>query len=177
MPISTAQSLLLERQVTTRAALRSTHTTTSRLLSLPVPPSRCSFFDLSLPSLAGSAVCHAPGSLVVRCCCLLPPLLLLPPPPPRSYNGMHSGVEFVVKNLTDELQAHGLYSNSVLLFFGDNGGTYEHGQPVPGSSNYPLRGHKYSWFEVRRVSTRFCERVCCVLCDVLVCLCVCLLHL
>ena len=28
-----------------------------------------------------------------------------------------------------------------------NGGTFEHGPPVPGSSNFPLRGHKYTWFE------------------------------
>lgn len=35
----------------------------------------------------------------------------------------------------------------MFVLTGDNGGTYEHGFPVPGSSNYPLRGHKYSYFE------------------------------
>lgn len=36
---------------------------------------------------------------------------------------------------------------SAQVLTGDNGGTAEHGTPVPGSSNFPLRGHKYSWFE------------------------------
>eukprot|EP00750_Incisomonas_marina_P020911 INCI4111.6.p1 GENE.INCI4111.6~~INCI4111.6.p1 ORF type:complete len:734 (-),score=97.45 INCI4111.6:2429-4630(-) len=65
----------------------------------------------------------------------------------RVYNGMHSGVEYVVANLTAELKASGLWNNSILLFLADNGGTFEHGLPVPGSSNFPLRGHKYSYFE------------------------------
>ena len=60
---------------------------------------------------------------------------------------MHSGVEFVVKNVTEELKATGLWANTVFVLTGDNGGTAEHGMPVPGSSNFPLRGHKYSWFE------------------------------
>ena len=52
-----------------------------------------------------------------------------------------------MRNLTEELKQRGLWNNSVLLFLSDNGGTYEHGAPVPGSSNYPLRGHKYTYFE------------------------------
>ena len=63
-------------------------------------------------------------------------LVILPP-----------GVEFVVKNMTEELKSTGLWANTVFVLTGDNGGTAEHGMPVPGSSNYPLRGHKYSWFE------------------------------
>ena len=54
---------------------------------------------------------------------------------------------YVVKNVTEEMQAAGLWDNTVFVLCGDNGGTFEHGMPVPGSSNYPLRGHKYSWFE------------------------------
>ena len=60
---------------------------------------------------------------------------------------MHSGVEYVVKNVTEEMQAAGLWDNTVFVLCGDNGGTFEHGMPVPGSSNFPYRGHKYSWFE------------------------------
>ena len=65
----------------------------------------------------------------------------------RVYNGMLSGVELVVHNLTEELKAGGLWENSIILFLGDNGGTYEHEGPVSGVSNYPLRGHKYTYFE------------------------------
>ena len=65
----------------------------------------------------------------------------------RIYNGMHSGVEFVVKNLTGELKAANLWNDSLLVFLSDNGGTFEHGLPVPGSSNFPLRGTKYTFFE------------------------------
>lgn len=61
----------------------------------------------------------------------------------RIYNGMHSGVEFVVKNVTEEMQRGGLWNRTIFVLTGDNGGTAEHGMPVPGSSNFPLRGHKY----------------------------------
>ena len=47
---------------------------------------------------------------------------------------MHSGVEFVVKNVTEELKSSGLWSNTVFVLTGDNGGTAEHGMPVPGAS-------------------------------------------
>ena len=39
----------------------------------------------------------------------------------RIYNGMHSGVEFVVKNVTEELKSNGLWSNTVFVLTGDNG--------------------------------------------------------
>ena len=39
----------------------------------------------------------------------------------RVYNGMHSGVEFVVKNVTEELQSIGLWANCVFVLTGDNG--------------------------------------------------------
>ena len=35
--------------------------------------------------------------------------------PRRVYNAMHSGVELVVRNLTEELRASGLWNTSVLL--------------------------------------------------------------
>jgi hypothetical protein len=53
---------------------------------------------------------------------------------------MHSGVEFVVKNATEELKAAGMWDNTFFILYGDNGGTFEHGGDVPGSSNFPLRG-------------------------------------
>jgi hypothetical protein len=53
---------------------------------------------------------------------------------------VHSGVEFVVKNVTEELKSSGLWARTIFILTGDNGGTSEHGMPVPGSSNYPLRG-------------------------------------
>lgn len=65
----------------------------------------------------------------------------------RVYNGMHSAADWVVRNLTGELESADLWNNTVLVLAGDNGGTFEHAGPVPGSSNFPLRGHKYSWFE------------------------------
>ena len=56
---------------------------------------------------------------------------------------LYDACRYVVANLTAELKASGLWNNSILLFLADNGGTFEHGLPVPGSSNFPLRGHKY----------------------------------
>jgi len=38
----------------------------------------------------------------------------------RVYNGMHSGVEFVVKNVTEELIAAELWNNTILVLCGDN---------------------------------------------------------
>ena len=64
----------------------------------------------------------------------------------RVYNAMHSAVDRVVANLTEALKRTGLWRRSILLFLADNGGTFEHAGPVPGSSNFPLRGHKYSYF-------------------------------
>ena len=67
--------------------------------------------------------------------------------PRRVYNGMHSAADYIVANTTAELKAAGRWNNTVFVLSADNGGTAEHGPPVPGSSNFPLRGHKYSWFE------------------------------
>ena len=53
---------------------------------------------------------------------------------------VHSGVEFVVKNVTEELKSTGLWARTIFILTADNGGTKEHGMPVPGSSNFPLRG-------------------------------------
>eukprot|EP01065_Artemidia_motanka_P022262 TRINITY_DN2647_c0_g3_i1.p1 TRINITY_DN2647_c0_g3~~TRINITY_DN2647_c0_g3_i1.p1 ORF type:complete len:557 (+),score=189.37 TRINITY_DN2647_c0_g3_i1:53-1723(+) len=67
--------------------------------------------------------------------------------PRRYYNAMHSAADSVIGNVTAALKGRGMYENSVMVVYGDNGGTYEHGAPVYGSSNYPLRGFKYSFFE------------------------------
>eukprot|EP01008_Symbiontida_sp_HLA12_P002293 NODE_370_length_960_cov_207.169654_g363_i0.p1 GENE.NODE_370_length_960_cov_207.169654_g363_i0~~NODE_370_length_960_cov_207.169654_g363_i0.p1 ORF type:complete len:305 (+),score=56.67 NODE_370_length_960_cov_207.169654_g363_i0:106-915(+) len=60
---------------------------------------------------------------------------------------MHSAVDSVVTNVTNALKTKGMYANTVFILSTDNGGTFEHTGVVPGSSNYPLRGHKYSYFE------------------------------
>lgn len=65
----------------------------------------------------------------------------------RYYNAMHSVTDAAIGNITDAMKTRNLYDNSFLLVYSDNGGTSEHGEPVPGSSNYPLRGFKYSFFE------------------------------
>eukprot|EP01147_Barroeca_monosierra_P010207 gene10207-2364_t len=67
--------------------------------------------------------------------------------PRRFYNAMHSTVDLVVDSVVNTLKHTGLYENTIIVLSADNGGTYEHGMPVPGSSNFPLRGHKYSYFE------------------------------
>lgn len=38
----------------------------------------------------------------------------------RVYNGMHSGVEFVIRNATEELIAAGMWNNTILVLAGDN---------------------------------------------------------
>ena len=53
----------------------------------------------------------------------------------------------VIKNITDALKNQGLYDNTVIVLSADNGGTSVHTPPVYGSSNYPLRGYKFSYFE------------------------------
>lgn len=60
----------------------------------------------------------------------------------RVYNGMHSGADYTIGSAVDALTAAGMWQTTVLVVSSDNGGTFEHGLPVPGSSNWPLRGHK-----------------------------------
>jgi arylsulfatase A-like enzyme len=38
----------------------------------------------------------------------------------RVYNGMHSGIEYVVKNATEELKAHKMWQNTIFVLTGDN---------------------------------------------------------
>lgn len=75
--------------------------------------------------------------------------------PRRVYNAMHSAVDEVVKNVTLALRTAGMWQNTVFVLTTDNGGTYEHNGVVPGSSNFPLRGHKYSYFEGGTRGTAF----------------------
>jgi leishmanolysin-like peptidase len=67
--------------------------------------------------------------------------------PRRYYNAMAFSVDQVIDNVTQALQRTGMYENSIIVISTDNGGTFEHKGAVSGSSNYPLRGHKYSYFE------------------------------
>ena len=69
----------------------------------------------------------------------------------RYYNAMTFSVDQVIANVTNALKRNGMYENTVMVISTDNGGTYEHyhgpKSPVTGSSNFPLRGYKYSYFE------------------------------
>lgn len=65
----------------------------------------------------------------------------------RYYNAMHFSVDRVIANVTAALKRKGMYENTILIISTDNGGSSEHHGPVKGSSNWPLRGHKYSYFE------------------------------
>lgn len=65
----------------------------------------------------------------------------------RYYNAMHFSVDRVLANVTEALTKKGIMNNTIIVVSTDNGGTFEHGGEVPGSSNFPLRGHKYSFFE------------------------------
>lgn len=65
----------------------------------------------------------------------------------RYYNAMHFSVDRVLANVTQALTQKGILNNTIIVVSTDNGGTFEHGGDVPGSSNFPLRGHKYSFFE------------------------------
>ena len=59
-----------------------------------------------------------------------------------TYLGMVTAMDDAVGNITQALKDHGLYDNSIIIWFSDNGGPegYE-------ASNWPLRGSKYTLFE------------------------------
>ncbi|KAH9257805.1 hypothetical protein BASA81_003823 [Batrachochytrium salamandrivorans] len=62
----------------------------------------------------------------------------------RKYAAMVSYMDASVGRIVDALKRGGLYDNTLVLFFSDNGGPIYN----PGSaSNHPLRGGKYSEFE------------------------------
>ena len=55
----------------------------------------------------------------------------------RTYLAMVTAMDDVVGNVTESLKEAGMYENSVIIWFSDNGG------PVSfGASNFPLRGTK-----------------------------------
>ncbi len=78
----------------------------------------------------------------------------------RYYNAMMSWVDASIANLTSALKAEGMWEDTLLWFWSDNGGPVYYdfpGQPIKsggGSNNFPLRGGKLSMFEggVRVVS-------------------------
>jgi arylsulfatase A-like enzyme len=59
---------------------------------------------------------------------------------------MAFSVDQVIDNVTQGLQRTGMYNNTIIIISTDNGGI-EHSGAVSGSSNYPLRGYKYSYYE------------------------------
>uniref|UniRef100_H2XSF5 Sulfatase N-terminal domain-containing protein n=1 Tax=Ciona intestinalis TaxID=7719 RepID=H2XSF5_CIOIN len=63
----------------------------------------------------------------------------------KTYLGMISALDEQVGQLVDKLKEVGMWSNTVFVFYSDNGGT----QPQSGQSgnNFPLRGKKGSLFE------------------------------
>lgn len=85
----------------------------------------------------------------------------------RTLQAMLLATDRVLANVTAALKRKGMFDNTIILFMGDNGGTFEwyphsphpddgseprnwktYGVNNPsGSSNYPLRGYKYSLFE------------------------------
>ena len=63
----------------------------------------------------------------------------------RIFNAMHTAVDFSLSNITQALKDKGIYNNTIILFAADNGGIFNYINL--GSSNYPLRGGKFSYFE------------------------------
>ena len=56
----------------------------------------------------------------------------------RTYLSMVTAMDDVVGNVTESLREAGMYNNSVIIWFSDNGGP----PPSSGASNFPLRGYK-----------------------------------
>ena len=65
-------------------------------------------------------------------------------PDRRTYLGMVTAMDDVVGNVTESLKRAGMYDNSVIIWFSDNGGPTIHG-----ASNFPLRGYKASFLVCR----------------------------
>lgn len=72
----------------------------------------------------------------------------------RFFNAQASSVDHTLGQVVAALKRKGMYNNTVIVLSSDNGGTYERlftsllgVSSVPGVSNYPLRGYKYSLFD------------------------------
>ena len=63
----------------------------------------------------------------------------------NQYRAMVALLDSVLGNITDTLKARGMWQDTLMVFSSDNGGPM--GLPESGSTNYPLRGAKYSGFE------------------------------
>ena len=69
------------------------------------------------------------------------------------YLGMATAMDDAVGNVTSALKEAGMYEDSVILFFSDNGGPAGNWPPGDigdsgfGASNWPLRGAKFTMWE------------------------------
>ena len=61
----------------------------------------------------------------------------------KTYLGMVTAMDDVLKNLVEELKIQDMYENSIIIFSSDNGGLTGRG----GASNEPLRGMKGDVYE------------------------------
>eukprot|EP00040_Diaphanoeca_grandis_P027757 m.158827 g.158827 ORF g.158827 m.158827 type:complete len:637 (+) comp31110_c0_seq1:223-2133(+) len=62
-------------------------------------------------------------------------------PTRKTHQGMVSALDEALGNLTSTFKQLGLYENSFMIFFSDNGG------PLGSANNYPLRGGKFTNWE------------------------------
>ena len=69
----------------------------------------------------------------------------------RTYLGMVTAMDDAVGNITQSLIDNGLYDNTIILWFSDNGGPAANWPPGHGTSyganNWPLRGSKFTMWE------------------------------
>eukprot|EP01060_Flectonema_neradi_P000751 TRINITY_DN10467_c1_g1_i1.p1 TRINITY_DN10467_c1_g1~~TRINITY_DN10467_c1_g1_i1.p1 ORF type:complete len:519 (+),score=73.58 TRINITY_DN10467_c1_g1_i1:43-1599(+) len=63
------------------------------------------------------------------------------------YNGMISGVDDMMKNLTSTLKELDMWDNTFILFSSDNGGPASAKVSGSAANNYPLRGGKHTSWE------------------------------
>ena len=61
----------------------------------------------------------------------------------KTYLGMVTAMDDVLKNLVEELKSQDMYENSIIIFSSDNGGDSN----IGGASNEPLRNMKGSVYE------------------------------